>query len=130
MLLPYFSLISFQESGVLGTDSPRALLNAVFFYNGRKFFLRGGEEHRFLRLSQFQRYSNPDRYEYTESGSKKNSGGLEDIQAQRRNKIVPIYKILRQETGAMSPFWTFTSQKYLLNQCSTIYIVFISTSGM
>ena len=80
------------ESGVLGTDSPRALLNAVFFYNGRNFLLRGGEEHRFLRLSQFQRYSNPDRYEYTESGSKNNSGGLEDIQAQRRNKIVPIYK--------------------------------------
>ena len=27
------------ESGVLGTDSPRALLNTVFFYNGRNFLL-------------------------------------------------------------------------------------------
>ena len=40
-------------SGVLGCKTPKALLNAVFFYNGKNFHLRGGEEHRFLKISKF-----------------------------------------------------------------------------
>ena len=36
----------------LGTESPLSLLNAVFFYNGMYFVLRGGEEHRGLTLSR------------------------------------------------------------------------------
>jgi hypothetical protein len=79
------------KSEVLGLHTPKALLNAAFYYNGKNFHLRGGEEHRFLRLSQFQRHVHPDRYEYTESGSKNNSGGIEDIRGNVRNKIVPIY---------------------------------------
>ena len=32
------------SSGEMGTDSPTALQNAVFYYNGKNFCLRGGEE--------------------------------------------------------------------------------------
>ena len=80
------------ETDVLGVGNPKALLNAVFYFNGKKFHLRGNEEHRFLRLSQFQRHFNPDRYEYTEGGSKNNPGGLQDVQINARNKVVPIHR--------------------------------------
>ena len=43
------------ESGVLNVDTPTGLFNCVFLYNGKNFCLRGGEEHRNLMLSQFQR---------------------------------------------------------------------------
>ena len=39
------------------TDSPKALFRAVFFLNGQNFCLRGGDEHRRLKLSQIKRYS-------------------------------------------------------------------------
>lgn len=76
-------------SDVLGSKSPKALLNAVFFYNGKNFHLRGGEEHRFLKISQIQRRTNPDRYIYVETGSKNRQGGLNDIYD--NNKVVPIF---------------------------------------
>ena len=76
------------EKGVLGIDSPEALLYSVFFYNGKNFHLRGGQEHRFLCISQLQRLSNPARYVYVENGSKNRSGGLND---RFTNKVVPIY---------------------------------------
>ena len=43
------------ESGVIGLDTPIGLLKVVFFYNGKNFCLRGREEHRSLRISQFKR---------------------------------------------------------------------------
>ena len=79
------------NSGVLGIETPKALLNAVFYYNSKNFHLRGGEEHCFLHLSQLQRHFSPDRYEYTEEGSKNNPGGLADVRMQRPNKIVHTY---------------------------------------
>ena len=39
-------------SGVLNPDTPQALLNGVFFLNGKNFCLRGGIEHCELKLSQ------------------------------------------------------------------------------
>jgi hypothetical protein len=45
--------IQLWNSGVLGTHSPVSLLNAVFFMNGKVLCLRGGREHRMLKLSQF-----------------------------------------------------------------------------
>ena len=39
-------------SGVLSTDTPLGLLNAVFYYNGLNLALRGGDEHKGLKLSQ------------------------------------------------------------------------------
>jgi hypothetical protein len=76
------------ETGVLGIHSPASLLNAVFYYNGKNFHLRGGQEHRFLSVSQIQRYQNPNRYVYIETGSKNRSGGINDYKLQ--NKVVPI----------------------------------------
>ena len=67
------------ESGTLGAHSPLALLNSVFFYNGLYFVLRGGDEHRNLKISQLtfrkvDNSSNPDEkievMEYREFSSK------------------------------------------------------------
>ena len=43
------------STGVLGLHTPKSLLNAVFYCNGKNFCLRGGQEHRELKLSQFRR---------------------------------------------------------------------------
>lgn len=53
------------ERGVMGTNAPLALLRAVFYYNGKKFLLRGGAEHRGLKFSQLQR--TPNAYIYMQS---------------------------------------------------------------
>ena len=41
------------QSGVLSSEYPLSLIRAVFYLNGINFVLRGGEEHRKLKLSQF-----------------------------------------------------------------------------
>lgn len=64
------------ESGVLGCDNAKSLLKTVFYMNGKNFCLQGGQEHRDLKLSQFQRFASPLRYVYTENASKNRSGGL------------------------------------------------------
>lgn len=57
----------------------------MFFLNGKNFCLRGGVEHRELKLSQFSREvievdgKNLDRYTYTEYVSKNRSRGLKQI---------------------------------------------------
>ena len=79
------------ESGVLSDDSPKSLLRAVFFLNGKNFCLRGGDEQRNLKISQLKRLSNPDRYIYTEKSSKNRCGGLKQIRLQ--NKTVPIIAV-------------------------------------
>ena len=77
------------EQGIIGANSPASLLHAIFFYNGKNFCLRGGNEHRSLKISQLTREKDPDRYLYTENGSKNRSGGL--FQLRVENKVVPIY---------------------------------------
>ena len=62
------------RAGMMGVDTPKQLLNAVFFYVGKIFCLRGGVEQRGLKISQFQRCYSPDHYVYVENGSKNNSG--------------------------------------------------------
>ena len=57
-------------SMVLNVTSTLGLLRAVFFSNGKGFCLRGGQEHRDLKLSQLERLSDPDRYVYHENSSK------------------------------------------------------------
>ena len=60
------------RAGVMGTDTPKQLLNTVFFfYVGKVFSLRGGVEQRSLKVSQFQRRYSPDHYVYVENGSQK-----------------------------------------------------------
>ena len=63
------------EHGVVGDDTPERLLHAVFYYNGKNVCLRGGKEHRALKISQFVRSYDPDQYVYKENGSKNRSGG-------------------------------------------------------
>ena len=41
------------ELGILSTETPMSLLNAVFVLNGIHRVLRGGQEHRGLKSSQF-----------------------------------------------------------------------------
>ena len=77
------------ERGVLGVHTPQALLNATFFLNGKNLALRGGKEHHELKFTQFQRLVNPDRYVYTENGSKNRSGGIADFRVP--NKVVTIH---------------------------------------
>ena len=72
------------ENGVVGDGTPTQLLNAV--YNGKNLCLRGGKEHRALKLSQSV-LKIPISI-YTENGSKKRSGGLYELRIE--NKTVPI----------------------------------------
>ena len=78
-------------SGVLGlATTPKALLRAVFFYNGKNFCLRRGQEHRNLKLSSFKRYEEPSHhYAYTENSSKNRQGGFAQLRVE--NKVVPIF---------------------------------------
>ena len=78
------------ESGVLNTTTPDGLQKAVFFYLGKICCLRGGEENRSLKPSQFQRLSNPEQYLYTEHGSKNRNGRFYQLHVD--NKSVPIFK--------------------------------------
>ena len=75
------------QSKVIGDHSPLALLSAIFFYVGKTFCIRGGDEQRLLKRSQFVRSYNPDCYTYTENGSKNHAG----INFREANKVVPVY---------------------------------------
>ena len=75
------------DSGTFCIATPKGLQNAVFFYAGKHFCLRGGEEQRGLSPAQFIRTSNPDGYKYIEHGSKNRSGGLGLLNIE--NKCVP-----------------------------------------
>jgi hypothetical protein len=60
------------SSGALSTETPKGLLRAVFFLNGRNFGLVGGEKHRQLKLSQLKRVAHPPRYVYTAAATDSN----------------------------------------------------------
>ena len=91
-------------SGVLSSDSPGGLLRAVFYYNGLNFVLRGGQEHRNLKISQLNLRTVPDPenpgdqidcVEYSEHGSKNRPGGRHQLNL--HNKTVVQYA--RPELG-------------------------------
>jgi len=91
------------EGGVLECNSPKALFQAIFFLNGKNFYLRGGDEHRSLKFSQLNRHNEPNRYVYMENASKNRSGVLAQMRV--TNEIVPIYMhLLSQGLDAMSIF--------------------------
>ena len=60
-----------------------------FFNNAKQFCLRGGEEHRNLKFSQFERTEN--RYIYTENSSKNRSGGLAQLNV--KHKYLEMLKL-------------------------------------
>lgn len=78
------------SQGVIGVHTPKALINAVFFLNGKTLCLRGGREHKALKLSQFTSGSDEGEYiVYTENGSKNKSGTYKDKADQ--NKVIKHY---------------------------------------
>ena len=81
--------VQLWESGELGTKDPKALQNAVFYYNGKNFCLRGGVEHRELKVTQLERTFEPNGYIYHEYVSKNRPGTYQKLHLQ--NKQVPIY---------------------------------------
>ena len=54
-----------KERRAFETSMPKSLLNAVFYFNGKNFWLRGDEEHFCLAISQIVRQQHPDQYDYT-----------------------------------------------------------------
>lgn len=79
------------SSNTIGIDTPKQLQRAVFYYIGKCYCIRGGEEQRKLCPSQFVRSSDPDCYTYMEHGSKNITGGL--AQLKQDNKRVPCYAV-------------------------------------
>ena len=77
------------EEGVIGVDTPTSLLRAVFYYNGKSLCLRGGKEHRSLKLSQIVRHHDPPRFVYTENGSKNRNGSFNQMRVE--NKVVTVF---------------------------------------
>ena len=56
--------------GILGCHSLASLLNTIFYLNGKKFLLRGYQEHATLRFSQIYHFTNLDCYVYYKYSSK------------------------------------------------------------
>lgn len=52
------------EEGILGVNTPEALLHALFYLSGQNFCLRGGKEHCAPKVSQIVRHDNPVHYVY------------------------------------------------------------------
>ena len=83
----------------------RGLLNAVFYVTGKMFCLRGGKEHRDLKLSQLQRTAG--KYTYYENVSKNHNGSFAQLHVQ--SKVVPLYK--NPDLGDRCP--VFILDKYI-----------------
>ena len=84
------------SQGVLGMMTPTSLLNTVFFLNGKMLCLRGGREHRDLKIAQFifDCDEGGDYVQYSEHGSKNRSGSYKD---KGENKIVKHYAQVNDE---------------------------------
>ena len=96
-----------KNKGVIGIFAPKPLVRAVFYYVGKAFCLRGMEQ-RSLKPSQFVRGYNPDRYTFTQNGSKNHQGGFGTLNDS--NKAVTIYSTLVGNSGEL-----FRDVVYLLD---------------
>ncbi len=82
-------------AGVLGVDNPTALLNTVFYMNGKMLCLRRGTEHKLLKINQFSFGSGDcvERVTYTENGSKNRSGSYKDSADDKKlSSNIPIHR--------------------------------------
>ena len=70
-----------RSSGVLHPGNPQGLLRAVYFSNEKNLAVGGGDSHRQLKLSQFKRQTNPDRYVFTKTSTR----------PQTENQLIPIH---------------------------------------
>ena len=93
------------SEGVMDTKTPIGLQNAAFFVVGKMFCLRGGQEHRGLRLSQLKRFDN--KYVYYENTSKNRNGTFKQLRV--KNKVVPLHPC--PEAGERCP--VFVLDKYI-----------------
>ena len=84
------------SKGVLGDSSPQQLLDTLIYMFGIHFALRGGSEHRRLRLGNSKIVKGKDKrtgleyLEYREDISTTNAGGLKDRKI--RGKITRAYE--------------------------------------
>ena len=106
--------------GGINTTIPTGLQNVAFFVVGKRFCLRGGQEHRQLQLSQLKCLE--DKYVYYENVSKNTNGSFKQLYV--KNKVVPLY--LSPEAGERCPvtFSTGTSVSYHLKQEKRICSMF------
>lgn len=104
------------SSGVLGSHSPKSLLNAVFFLKGKNFALRDTEQYH-LRISQLKRVEDPDGYVYVRTGRRIAVVGNRTSRYQIR-----VWRpMLQEETAAM-----FTSS--ICISLSFLWTHFLKTS--
>ena len=61
----------------------------MFYTLGKTLCLRGGIEHRALKLTQLQRMRQPDHYIYNENVSKNRNGSFKQLHI--KSKTVPLY---------------------------------------
>ena len=85
-------------SSILTITTPKGLQRAVFYYIGKCFCVRGGQEQRNLGPSHFRFLTNPGCDPhcviYEEHGSKNHPGGLKDLRVD--NKTVPCHAMPEQ----------------------------------
>lgn len=85
------------HNGAMDLNVPKGLQNAAF-YTVRKFFcLGGGQEHRFLKISQLQH--GDGKYIYHETVLKNRNGSFEQLHV--LTKVVPVFA--RPNTGERCP---------------------------
>lgn len=89
----------------MDTKTPIGLQNAAFFVVGKMFCLRGGQEHRGLRLSQLKRCDN--KYVYYENTSKNRNGTFKQLRV--KSKVVPLHPC--PEAGERCP--VFILDRYI-----------------
>ena len=100
------------KSGVLGSDSPTKLVHTLFYQLGLNLALRGGREHRELRVGQNSQLtlhtdSNNGLYlQYCQDISKTDQGGLKHIKLDK--KCVRAYASENRDRCAITLY-----QKYL-----------------
>ena len=70
------------EKKIIDIDTPKGLLNALFYAIGVHFALRGGKAHRDLTIANFTIGIEQDGHEYleyTEKTGKIHQGGIKDV---------------------------------------------------
>ncbi len=88
---------SIWRSGLMDLNTPKGLQNATFYTVGKFFCLRGGQEHRCLKLSQLQR--GDGKYIYHENVSKNRNGSFRQLHLSA--KVVPVFASV--EAGERCP---------------------------
>ena len=81
------------EKGTLGEDTPEQLLHTVLYMMGVHFALRGGDEHKSLKIDDIQVRVDPVSkikfLQYTCNKQKNNQGGI--AERKRKPKVVKVY---------------------------------------